>query len=52
MKIIEETIKQAEQTNLIIKIRKLEKEGHLSSFFVHSFLEYLQRNGLNEEKSK
>ena len=44
----EKSSKQEEQTDLTIKIKQLEKDGHLSSFLVHSFLEYLQRSTCDE----
>lgn len=46
----EKSSKQEEQTDLRTKIKKLEKDGLLSSFFVHSFLDYLQRSTCNEGK--
>ena len=48
---IEKPNKQEVQPDLSTKIKKLEQDGHLSSFLVHSFLEYLQRSTCDEGKA-
>lgn len=45
--------KQLEKrSNFVIKLKKLELEGHLSPFLFYSFIDYLQRGSINEKERK